>query len=185
MAILNPDGSQYQVTSGIQAFDPENPEFDLFNSLDQEALNIGGAPVYYYEVLIQMQSVDQLYLEDRGKLWNPNPICFMSMYDPVPSQNQMTMFGMDSPDEILFEFNYQDVLKKVGHPLRIGSRLYSAHRRENWVIIQDNAESFQLWGQLRLQVVAKRFQESLTTGEGKISQLKKTPDFKIDASNRI
>lgn len=185
MAILNPDGSSYQLSSGIQSFDPENPEFDLFNTWDQEAINMGGAPVYYYEVLIQMQTVDKLYLEDRGKLWNPNPVCLMAMYDPVPSQQQMGMFGADAPDEVLFEFNYQEVLKKVGHPLKIGSRLYSAHRRENWVVIQPNVEEFRLWGQLRLQIVAKRFQESLSTGEGKIADLKKTPDFKIDASNRI
>jgi len=181
MPITNPDGSPFSLSNGIQSFDPNNPEFDLFNTWDQEAINMGGAPVEYYEVLIQMQSVDQLYLEDRSKLWNPNPICLMAVYDPVPSQNAMTVFGMDSPDEILIEFNYKDVLQKIGHPPKIGSRIYTVHRRENWVVIQNNVEEFKLWGELRLQVMVKKFQESLTTGEGRITQLKKKPDYNIDA----
>lgn len=182
MAILNNDGTPYQLADGIQSFDPENPEFDLFNTWDQEALAMGGAPVYYYEVMIQSQTTHDLYLEDRGKLWSPNPICLMAQYDPIPSQNQMTVFGMDAADELLFEFNYQEVLKKVGHPLRIGSRLFSAHRRENWVVIQNGVEEFKLWGQLRLQVMAKRWQEDRSSP---VLQQQQPPDFKINTSSKL
>jgi hypothetical protein len=42
MAILNPDGKPYLLSGSLQQFDPENPEFDLFNTWDQEAIAIGG-----------------------------------------------------------------------------------------------------------------------------------------------
>lgn len=170
MAIRNDDGSTYVPTGSLQQFDPNNPEFGLFNIWDQEAIAIGGTPVYYYEVKIQMNTVDPLYLEDRGKLWSPKPICLQGYYEPTSSKNDMTVFGVDSPDELMIEFNYQDVLAKIGHPPRIGSRFFTPHRRENWVLRQNNVEEFKLWGELRLQCMCGRFQESLTTGEGKVTQ---------------
>jgi hypothetical protein len=179
MVIRNPNGTPYNVIGSLQQFDPENPEFDLLNLWDSEAIKQGGSPIFYYEVFIQANTVDPLYLEDRGKMWSPNPIQLWAIYDPVPSQNYMTTFGIDSPDEVMFEFNYKDALEAVGHPPKVGSRIYTPHRREHWEIIQRGDEQYHLWGQFRLQVMCRRFQESLTTGEGKVTQ--KTPDFSIDA----
>lgn len=180
MAIKNPDGSTFKVSGSLQQYDPNNPEFDLFNSWDQEIIKIGGSPIFYYECMIQMNTVDPLYLEDRGKLFSPHPVQLYGWYDPIPSQQSMTMFGFDSPDdEIMMQFNYRDVLQKIGHPPRIGSRMFSPHKRENWVILRRNVEEFKLWGELRLQILCKRFQESLTISDGKVTA--KEPDFKIDS----
>jgi len=74
MAIKNPDGSNFKVTNTLQQFDPENTELDLFNDWDKEVIEIGGAPIFYYEVFIQMNTVDELYVEDRGKIWSPHPL---------------------------------------------------------------------------------------------------------------
>lgn len=169
--IRNPDGSSYKLKSSLQQFDPDNrSEFDLLNLWDSEAIKQGGSPIYYYEVFIQANTIDPLYLEDRGKIWSPNPVQLWAMYDPVPSQNYMTTFGADSPDEVMFEFNYRDVLDVLGHPPKVGSRIFTPHRREHWQIVQRGDEQYHLWGQFRLQVMCKRFQETLTTGEGKITQ---------------
>lgn len=179
MAIKNVDGKPYSLSGSLQQFDPENREFELFNEWDSEIIQIGGSPIFYYEVYIQSNTVDPLYLEDRGKIWSSNPIQLWSFYDPVPAQNYMTTFGIDAPDEIMFEFNYNDVLKLLGHPPVVGSRIFTPHRREHWEIIQRSDELYQLWGQIRLQVMCKRFQESLTTGEGKVTQ--KEPSYNVNA----
>lgn len=178
MAIYNPDGSQHTLNGQFKHFDPQNPEFCLFNDWDQEIIEIGGSPIMYFEVFINVNTIDRLYVEDRGKLWSNNPITLHARYDPIPSQNYMSAFGIDSPDEIMFELNYRDVLRRLGHPPKIGARIVSPHKNENWVIVQRNVQSFQLWGELRLQIMCGRFQESLTTGEGKVTQ--RTPDFKIN-----
>lgn len=176
--LRNTDGTPYQLAGSLQQFDPENKEFDLFNLWDQEVINIGGIPVFYYEVMIQSNTVDPLFWEDRGKIFSNTPICLMSYYDPVPNQNAMEVFGIDSPDEIMLNFNYADVIQKLGHPPRVGSRIFTPHKRENWEIIQNHGEEYKLWGQLRMQVMCRKFQESSTVGEGKVTQ--KAPDFKID-----
>jgi hypothetical protein len=179
MVIKNPDGSTYNVAGSIQQFDPENPEFDLFNVWDQEVIQMGGTPLMYHEIFINVCNIDELYVEARDKLWSEKPICLYGYYDPIPSQNAMGAFGIDSPDEIMFEFNYRSVLATLGHAPKIGARIFSPHKNENWVVKQRNVEVFKLWGELRLQVMCDRFQESLTTGEGKVTQ--RQPDFKVNS----
>jgi hypothetical protein len=78
--IRNTDGTPYQVSGSISQFDPNNPEHDLFNQWDAELIATQ-SPIYYYEVMIQPQTVDPLYLEDRGKLWCPNGIQLFCFYE--------------------------------------------------------------------------------------------------------
>lgn len=179
--IKNQDGTPYKVVGDIQQFDPENPEHDLFNLWDEEIIRMGGSPIFYHEVFIQSGTVDPLYWEDRGKIFSNHPIQLYGLYEPIPSQNAMNAFGFDSPDEMLFQFNYKSVLRAVGHPPKIGSRLHTPHLRENWVIVQRSTGEYKLWGALRLEILCQKFQESVTTGEGKVTQ--KKPDFKINEFN--
>ena len=174
---MNPDGTPYEVSGSIQQFDPNNQEHDLFNLWDQEIIQMGGSPILYYEVFISTANIDPLYLEARDKLFSNNPVQLWGLYEPIRSQNQMTAFGFDSPDEMQFEMNYRAVLTALGHMPRIGSRLHTPHLREDWQIIQCNRGEFKLWGALRVQIIAKRFQETVTTGEGKVTQIKEP--FKI------
>lgn len=182
MAIRDSNGKPFTTSGSMQQFDPENPEHCLFNLWDEEVIRIGGSPIFYYEVFIQIGSLDRLYREDRGKLWSNHPIQLWAVYEPVPPQNFQNVFGIDSPDEMVFELNYQAVLRDVGHPPKIGSRIFTPHKREDWVIIQRNLGENKLWGEIRLQLLCQRFQESVTTGEGKVTQ--KQPDFDITELHR-
>lgn len=186
MAIKNPDGSLYKPTGTLQQFDPESLEHDLFNVWDQEVIEVGGTPLFYYDVFINVNAIDELYVEARDKIYSQNPIQIYGYYEPIPSSNNMGVFGIDSPDEIMFEFNYRHVLRTLGRAPKIGARIFSPHKKENWMVMQRNVEVFKLWGELRLQVMCVRFQESLTTGNGKVTN--REPDFKIntikDLANR-
>ncbi len=180
MAIKNPDGSTYNPTGNLQQFDPCNLEHELFNLWDQEVIEIGGTPLYYYDVFINVNSIDELYVEARDKIYSPVPKTIYGYYDPIPSQNMMGVFGIDSPDEIMFEFNYRSLLRTLGYAPKIGARIFSPHKKENWMVMQRNVEVFKLWGELRLQVMCIRYQESLTTGEGRVTQTRQ-PDFQVNS----
>lgn len=170
MTIRKCDGQPYKLSGSLDMFDPTNPEHFLLNSFDAELIEIAGTPILYFEVFIQKQTIDPLYREDRGKIFSNNPVTLQGYYEPIPSQNYMNMFGIDAPDEVQFQFNYRSVLKLIGHPPKIGSRFYTPHKGENWVVIQRNVGDFFLWGELRLTIIAQRFQESVTTGEGRVTQ---------------
>jgi hypothetical protein len=70
------------------------------------------------------------------------------------------------------------MLQALGRPPKIGARIYTPHKRENWVIVQRNLKDFQLWDEFHLELQLQRFQESTTTGEGKVTQ--QQPTFSID-----
>lgn len=169
--IRNCDGSPYKLSGNLDTFDPTNPDHFLLNSFDSELVKVAGTPILYYECFIQINNtLDPLYREDRGKIWSNNPIELNGYYEPIASQNYINMFGIDNPNEMQFRFNYKSVLNLVGHPPKIGSRLFTPHLGENWVIIQRNVGDFYLWGELALVIIAQMFQESTTTGEGKVTQ---------------
>lgn len=182
--IKNCDGTPFRLGGSIQQFDPENPEQNLFNMYDQEVIQMGGSPIFYYEMFLgKGNTIDPLYREDRGKFWSNCPVQLYGLYEPITSQNYMNMFGMDGPDDMQFEFNYRAVLKALGHPPRLGSRLFTPHKRENWQIVQRAVGEFKFWGELRLILLCQRFQESVTTGEGKVSQPQ--PDFKLNSGSLL
>ncbi len=177
MAIFNPNGTPYKLAGTLNQFDPGNPRTDLFNIWDQESIMIGGTPLNYFEVFIQFQTIDELYLEDRGKVWSPIPLTFYGYYEPIEPQNPSTQFGIDGPGDVMFECNYRAVISAVGHMPKRGSRINTPHLNENWVIVDVRLAQFAYWGAMHLQLVCERFQESTTTGEGNIPQPK--PDFTI------
>lgn len=177
MALKKCDGTPYQLRGCVQMYDPNDRTHDLFNMWDQEAIIRGGSPIFYYEVIITADMIDPIYLEARNKLFSNNPVQLWCTYEPIPSQNMLNQFGIDAPDEMKFELNYRSVLQNVGHPPKIGSRLFTPHLRENWVIVQRNLGEFKLWGALRIELICQRFQEDVVTGNGKVTQ--KEPDLKI------
>jgi len=181
MSIKNCDGTMYKVNGSMTSFDPFSQEQELFNQWDAEIIQFGGSPIFYYELLIQRNTIDPLLREDRGKIYSIDPVCLYTIYDPVPSQNYMNMYGMDSPDDIKFELNYRQVLKKLGHPPKIGSRLFTPHKRENWEIIQRSLGDFKFWNEgLTLILICQRFQESTTSNDGNATQ--SVPKYTINGS---
>lgn len=178
MVIRNIDGTIYTTTGTLKQFDPESPIHDLFNQYDAEAIELGGSPIYYYEIFIQFESMDKLYLEDRTKLWSPIPVELQAVYEPIPTMKEQGLFGIDSPDEITFLLNYKRVLEILGQPPKVGSRIFTPHKRENWVIVQRNVGDFNLYGEIRLELICERFQESSTDSSGIATNPQ--PDFEIN-----
>jgi hypothetical protein len=165
--IYSQDGRPYSVTGSRQQFDDGLPEHDLFHIWDEEAIRIGGSPIFYYELFIDQNNVDPMYLESRVKMFSPHPIQLYCFYEPVPSQNMQTAFGIDSPDEMIFELNYRAVLRDLGHVPKIGSRLF----------IERKTGEMKMYGVVRLQLICQRFQEDVVSG----TNLNKSQDvdFKI------
>lgn len=169
--IRNTDGTPYTLANSIRTYDPCNTnEKDLFNLYDAEIIEINGTPIEYYEVFIDSNNIDPLYNEARSKLWSQTPRLFYGFYDPITSQQALGLYGIDSPDEIVIECNYQAVLQALGHKPKIGSRIVTVHKREHWEIKQTNVADWKLWGEIRLQILCDRFQENLSTGEGRVTQ---------------
>lgn len=177
--IKNQDGTPYKASGEIKSYQNNNPSHCLMDAWDAESIRRGGSPLYYYEVFIQQGTIDPIYLEDRGKIFSNIPIVIYTSYEPTASQNYQSIHGIDSLEDVIFETNYTDVLNRIGHPPKIGSRIHSPHLGEDWILVQRNLAEFKNWGKFRLNLICSKFQESSTTGEGKITQNNK-PDYEID-----
>jgi hypothetical protein len=173
MAILGLDGNTFKLKSSLQQFDPANPDQNLFNQYDAELIRMSGSPLYYYEVLIQIQTIDQIYMEDRGKLWSPNPITIYGLYEPQKQTATSGLFGMDTPDEeVIFECNSREIITLLGHlPVR-GSRIFTPHLQENWVVIDVKLDQFKLWGALHVLIHCQKFQATSTDASANIEPTK-------------
>lgn len=176
MTLMNADGTPYQLGK-LRAYDPANPGYQLFSEWDAEAIRQGGSPIYYHDVIITPGQVDPVYQEARTKLWSPVGVELWATFEPIPSQNALGLAGIDSMDEMVFDCNYQEVLNRVGLP-KSGSRIRSQHLREDWELVQCALAEFKGWQAIRIQLICKRFQESLTTGEGRVTE--QAPTYRID-----
>lgn len=170
MTLLTPQGTPYKTAGILQSYDPTSPQLALFNLWDQEAIRMGGSPIYYYEAFIPTGEIDGDYFECRGKLYSNNPIELWALYEPVPAQNLMGQFGIDSMNEIVLELNVRSALKTIGHMPKESSRIYTPHLGENWEIIQRNLGEFKLWSVMRLQLICRQFQETFTTSSGRVTE---------------
>lgn len=175
--MLDNYGRPYKAAGSIQQFDPENPEINLFHMWDQEIIQQGGSPIFYYELFIPPATIDPIYRESRNKIYSNYSVQLWGTYEPTPGENLQNMFGIDSPTEMVFDFNVRDVLSRIGHLPKIGSRLYTPHKRESWRIIQRNMGEFKMWGELRLQLITERFQDDVISNAGRVKQ--QEPDFKL------
>lgn len=164
------NGIPYRLAGTRQQFNDLNPDLALFDIWDQEAIKVGGSPIYYYEVFIPEQTIDPLYLENRAKIWSTSPIELWCLYEPTAATNTQTAFGIDSPDEMKFEFNYRALLDAIGHKPMIGSRLRTPFLKEDWEIVQMNLGEFKMYKALRADILCKRFQDDAVGGPGIVSQ---------------
>lgn len=162
--IRNCDGTPYCLQGEIKAYQPNGKSQTLFNKYDAEVIKMSGSPIYYYEILIQIQTIDDLYQEDRGRLFSDCPVKLYAYYEPPQQQTNSSMIGIDVPDEeAIFELNYEATKNCLGgKEPKMGSRIYTPHRGENWVVLDRRLESFKLWGALRLLLHCRKFQETST-----------------------
>lgn len=168
--IRKQDGTPYILNGDMKIWDTENPDQDLMHSIDQENVELSGSPIYYYKVTIDEGNYDSLYMESRNKVRRQTGIELMANWEPVTPVNEMGSFGIDSPDEIVFNFNVREFREKVGEDLpTVGALIYTPFDKNWWEVIQYNhgaaGEDFHLWGKYRFAILARKYQESQTDQE--------------------
>lgn len=182
MPLYNPNGTPYQLDSPFRMFDPCDPKNQLFSELDAEAIRIGGSPIDYFEVLIQPNTVDPLYLEDRGKLFSPCPVRLYAIYEPPDQVANSTLYGVDVPDsEAIFELNANATAAALGprgRQPKVGSLIYTQQFCEFWEIIDARQGEFRGWGALHYVLYCKKFQPNASDGTDRLLQTLR-PNFPI------
>jgi hypothetical protein len=177
--IRNLDGTPYNPDSSTVAqFDPDSPDHQLMDEVDQESIDLGGAPIEYYRVFVD-GNADEFYGEQREKRYAQKLYKLMAHWEPVqPEWTWMSGGGGFSSDEIMaFSFNRKTFLNLVGEMPRIGSLIKTCTDGVFWEItkvdVNIEGEDRKLWGKHRVAVMCQKYQATITdpspTGLGRES----------------
>lgn len=172
--IKNPDGTPYELGQ-IGHYDHKNPDHELFDSYDQEMIDIAGADIDYYRVVVD-SNVDPIYHEQRQKLFLQQPVRLQSVWEPATPAWGDIGVGWSSEESMMFSFNLPDFLEKVKEMPRIGSLILTCDEGVYWEIVNTQInvpESRKMWGKHRIIVQATKHQGTITdyspSGQGRES----------------
>ncbi len=167
MAIFKPDGNPYTVggKKNWKSYRPDGVDQDLFNRWDIEQIELAGSPVIYYKASIN-PDFDKTYMESKDQIVTQAGIRITAQFEPVRPVQDISMFGIDSPDEIIFNFNINQWTDKIKSMPTLRSLIFAEWDKTWWEIIQNDQEQpYKLWEKYRLSVITSKYQRSRTDQE--------------------
>lgn len=146
------------------------PEMELFNEIDQEKINIEGAPMTVWLFDLDETKKQDDTIPDDGLDMNdlygespPENLVYEGPYGPIkgsylePTWTQdLTAFGITEPEEINIKFNKDQVVKLFGRGFIIGDILKTFHKK--YYIIEDAyvSDETALWEFIHINVIARK-----------------------------
>lgn len=167
--------------SGLNLFDPLNPDINMFNSIDDEAIRLSGSKMYLYKYFQSKENYDDVYMEDREKVISREPITVVGHYEPSVIEEHLSQFGIEITNDQLFTFNKSYIETLVGRALIPGDIIKPYFQNLKYEIIEVQEDSFEAYGVYHLIATAKVLRDSETTVD---THLKKTSDPLTDFEDR-
>ncbi len=162
MPVYKSDGTQYELggKESLKSYRPGAQDQTLFDSWDKEQIELGGSPVVYHPVKVDTD-YDDVYMESRDQTIVQEGYKIYASFEPIRPIQEMSAFGIDSPDEMLFNFNLTEWRDVIGSMPALKSLFFCEWDNTWWEVIQNNqGEIYKLWTKFRLQVVARKYQRS-------------------------
>ncbi len=149
-------------------------EMDLFNQVDQEKINIEGAPftIYKFDLEASRETDDSIPEDgiDLNDLYGealPEYMVFAGPYGPLKGSfieptwtQELRAFGISEPEEINIKFNKNSVIELLGRPFIIGD-IIKSHRGKHY-IVEDSyvSEETPLWDYIHINVIGRKIDTS-------------------------
>jgi hypothetical protein len=145
----------------LSLFDPQNPDLNLFNLIDEEQIRLSGSKLLYYKYFQSDSTVDQVYLEERKKVLHSEPVTVFGHYNPTPIEENLTQFGIELTNDQLFIFNkssIERVLKRTPIPYDV---IQPKFQNIKYEIFEVQEESFEIYGVYHLVCSARILRDSV------------------------
>jgi hypothetical protein len=149
-------------------------EMDLFNEVDQEKIQIEGAPFKIWLFNLEETRLTNDSIPEDGLDLNllygealPENMVYDGPYGPLKGSylepiwtQDLMAFGITEPEEINIHFNKQQVVELLGRPFIIGDIIKSFH--EKHYIIEDTyvSEETAIWQYIHINVIARKVDAS-------------------------
>lgn len=155
----------------------DKTEMDLFNLVDQEKINIEGAPFYIWKFDLEATKKTDDSIPDDGLDLNqlygealPKNMVYAGPFGPLkgsylePTWTQdLTQFGIVEPEQINIKFNKDAVVKMLGRPFIRGDIIKTFHMKH--YIIEDTyvTEETAIWAYIHINVIGRKVDDSQMT----------------------
>ena len=162
MVIKKSDGSSYNIggRDSLKSYRPDSQDKEVLNKWDAEMIELSGSPILYYPCYIDT-NYDSLYMESIDSIIAQEGFELTCQFEPVRPIQELGAFGIDSPDEVLFNFNLTKWREIVTEMPRIKSLFFAKWDSSWWEIIQNNqSEPYKLWNKYRLEIIGRKYQPS-------------------------
>lgn len=167
--------------SGLNLFDKDNPDINLFNSIDAEIIRLSGSKMYFYKYY-QDDNYDKVYMEDRDKVISKEGIIVTGHYEPSVLTEEMAGFGIQIENNQLFTFNKTYVEQVIGRTIIPGDVIKPLFQEQKYEVVEVQEDSFEAYGVYHLSVTAKLLRDR---DEIVDTHLKNTSDNLIDYTDRV
>lgn len=168
--LRNADGTPFDVDgqAKLDMYDPCSSDKQLLDCVDQEQIELAGAPIEYYRVMVDSR-MDDLYHEQRQKLILGTPICMKAVYEPTTPILQMGGIGpavFDSIEQLTFHVNKSQFISLVGEMPRVQGLIRTVDDGIFWEIaeVQVNLsdQERKIWSKHRLALVCSKYRPTAT-----------------------
>ena len=143
----------------LSFYDPENPDVNLFNLIDDEIIRISGSPLKYFKAYIQ-DSYDDVYLEAKNKAVVSEPLLVYGHYEPSIVEEVLSNFGIELTNDQMFIFNKSYIEKMLNRSPQIGDQITPEFQKQKYEIIEVQEDSFEMYGVYHILCTAKLLRES-------------------------
>ena len=145
--------------SELNLFDPDNPDLNLFNLVDDEQIRLSGSKMFFYKYY-QSEEYDDVYMESRNKPIATDPIVVHGHYEPTVLEENLTQFGIELTNDQLFTFNKSYIERILARTVIPGDIIKPQFQNQKYEVFQVQEDSFESYGVYHLVCSAKLLRDS-------------------------
>jgi hypothetical protein len=130
----------------LNLYDQSNPDINLFNMIDDEAIKLTGSPILYFKYLGNETSFDKIYLEDRNKIIAKEGILVVGHFDPKIIEENLSEFGIELTNDQVFTFNKSYLEYRLERSVKVGDVIQPKFQNIKYEIFEVQEDSFEAYG---------------------------------------
>lgn len=146
----------------LNLYDLNNPDIQLFNSVDAEQIRLAGSLVRYFKYY-QDSSYDDVFEEDRSKMVSEDFIEVYAHFNPRAIEENMADWGMELANDQIFVFNKDDIEKALARKPIVGDQIVTDFQNIRYEIHEVQEDSFEIYGVYHYNCYAKILRDNPET----------------------
>lgn len=165
-------------------YDPDNPDINLFNLVDDEVIKLGGSKLYFYKYFNTGNQYDDVYMEERTKAIAKEPVVVFGHYDPRMVEEELGQFGIEIVNDQFFTFNKSYIDRKLNRAPIPGDIIKPFFQNQRYEIFEVQEDSFNVYGVYHYRCSAKLLRDTEEVVDSSVDKHEEQLGAFLDGSTR-